>query len=68
MLPKDSSLQEILFVSQYEPLIEHYIRQTEDLWMMRTIRGAESELKFESTPCALKLSDIYTGMEWEITE
>ena len=59
------SLQEILFVSQHEPLIEHYIRQTEDLWLMRTIRGLEAELKFESSPCTLRLADIYSRIEFE---
>ena len=55
-----SSLREILFVSQHEPLIEQYVRQTEDLWMMRTIRGLEAELKFESSPATLRLADIYS--------
>ena len=54
------SLREILFVSQHEPLIEQYVRHTEDLWMMRTIRGLESELKFESYPATLRLADIYS--------
>ena len=59
------SLQEILFVSQHEPLIEHYVRQTEDLWLMRTIRGLEAELKFESSPCTLRLADIYGQTEFD---
>ena len=54
------SLREILFVSQHEPLIEQYVRHTEDLWMMRTIRGLESELKFESSPATLRLAEIYS--------
>ncbi len=59
------SLQEILFVSQQEPLIEHYVRQTEDLWLMQTIRGLAAELKFESSPCTLRLADIYSRIEFE---
>ena len=59
-----ASLREILFVSQYEPLIEHYRRQTEDLWIMSAIQGMEASITLESLPCTLKLSDIYSRITW----
>ncbi|MFN0111438.1 MAG: Uma2 family endonuclease [Blastocatellia bacterium] len=58
------SLTDYILVSQDSPVIEHYRRQPNDEWLLATISGLDAELKIGSIGCALKLSEIYDGVEF----
>ena len=59
------SLTDYILVSQESPVIEHYRRQPNDEWLLATIIGLDAELKIASIGCALKLSEIYDGVEFK---
>lgn len=53
------SLQDYLLVSQGEPRVERYTRQTEGLWLFSETTGMESVLRLDSIGCTLALRDVY---------
>lgn len=58
------SLQEYLLVAQDSAAIEQYVRQADGKWLYAKIIGIESEIALPTLGCALKLADIYTGVEF----
>ncbi len=60
-----ASLMEYVLVSQTEPLMERYMRQTDGSWRLSVHKGMESECEFESIPCRLKLADVYFKVSFE---
>jgi len=53
------SLRECLLISQDQPLIEHFVRQTEDDWLYRKISGTGERIQLPSIECELRVSDVY---------
>jgi len=53
------SLQEYLLVSQDTPLVERYIRQPNDHWLMSEALGLEAVVHMSSIDCDLKLVEAY---------
>lgn len=56
------SLREMLFVSQVEPLIDHWIRQSGDDWLLTTITGLDATIALPSIACELPLQLIYADI------
>lgn len=52
------SLQEYVLVSQKEPLVEHYSRQADGVWLYRAL-GRGERLVLPSVGCALAVDRIY---------
>lgn len=57
------SLREYLLVAQKAPRIEHFVRQTNDLWLFSESVGRETTLHLPTIDCALALADVYADVE-----
>ncbi|MCY2988676.1 MAG: Uma2 family endonuclease [Planctomycetota bacterium] len=53
------SLQEYVLISQDRPLVEHYVRQGRDEWLLTEQSSLEGILVLPSIQCQLPLSEIY---------
>ena len=53
------SLQEYVVVSQYEPRVEKFRRQSAGDWLMTECVGLSATCRFESVDCEIPLSEIY---------
>jgi Uma2 family endonuclease len=53
------SLKEYLLISQDKNIIEHYVRQTRELWNYTATVGLESSLHLPSIECTLRLEAVY---------
>jgi len=53
------SLQEYLLVSQDEVLVEHYVRQSNEMWLYTKAIGLEETILLPSIECEISLRDIY---------
>jgi Uma2 family endonuclease len=64
---KIESLQELLLVSQDQPLVERYAR-TETGWLLTEVAGLDASLNLESVKSTLALSDLYRAVSFEQAE
>lgn len=53
------SIEEYLLVSQDEPRVEQYVKQTDGKWLLTDIRSIEGTVDLISLQCALPLKEIY---------
>ncbi|HKP13437.1 MAG TPA: Uma2 family endonuclease [Blastocatellia bacterium] len=53
------TLTDYLLVSQTQPVIEHFIRQTDGGWISYLYSGLEQKLFIKSINCELSLPDVY---------
>lgn len=53
------SLAEYLLVSHRTWLVDHYVKQSGGVWMLKTVEGKEGALQLMSAKCQLPLSEIY---------
>ncbi len=63
-----ASLQEYILVSQDRPLVEHYVRQGSDQWLLTEQRGLEDTLVLPSIGCQIPLAEIYLKVRFAPTE
>lgn len=59
------TLTDYLLVSQDKPLVEHYMRQPDESWLLREYRGLNRNLIVESVNCNLSLAEIFDRVEFE---
>jgi Uma2 family endonuclease len=66
---KIASLQEMLLVSQHEPVIEHHIRRSENNeWLLKVVSGLDAAIEFPSIACRLAFSQIYADVDFSQAE
>jgi len=53
------SLREYVLISQDRPLVEHYVRQRQDEWLLTEVTSLQNPLVLPSIECRLPLSEIY---------
>jgi Uma2 family endonuclease len=58
------SLTDYVLVSQNRPLVEHYPRQQDESWLLKSYDGLDAVLSLPSVGCELPLAEIYDGVEW----
>jgi len=58
------SLREYLLVSQYKPLIEQFIRQTGEEWLLRAAAGLESKVSLPSVGVTIELAEVYNNIQF----
>jgi Uma2 family endonuclease len=58
------SLQEYVLISQEQPLVEHFIRQPDDTWVLERTKNLDASLDLTSASISLMLSEIYRGVEF----
>lgn len=61
----NETLSDYILVSQDEPLIEHFIRQPNNDWLLKEYQGLETTFRIDSIDCSLTLKDIYDRVEFE---
>jgi Uma2 family endonuclease len=59
------SFQEYVLISQNQPAVQQYIRQTDGGWKYKATIGLNSEVYFESVDATLSLQEIYDLVEFE---
>jgi Uma2 family endonuclease len=58
------SLSDYVLISQHRPLVEHFTRQPDDSWLLKSYEGLDAILPIPSIGCELPLADIYDKVEW----
>ena len=58
------SLQEYVLVAQERPLIERFVRQADDTWVLATFSGLENNFAFATIPVRIAMAEIYSGVEF----
>lgn len=53
------TLTDYILVSQVEPLVEHFTRQTDGSWSYRFYMKPEQSLTIDSIHCTLQLAEVY---------
>jgi Uma2 family endonuclease len=61
------SLQEYTLVSQNEPVIDRFVRQTDGSWSHTYVEGLDREFVFATVPVRIPLADIYARVEFPVT-
>ena len=59
------SFGEYLLISQTQPLVDHYIKQTDNSWKFLTYKGLDANVKLETVSCTLALREIYKQVNFE---
>lgn len=58
------SVQEYVLVAQDRPLVERYVRQADDSWLLTEFSDLTQTFAFGSIPVQVALADIYRGVEF----
>ncbi len=58
------TLSDYILVSQDKPMVEHFIRQTDDSWKIFIYIGLNEILKIDSIECRIKLAEIYDRIKF----
>jgi Uma2 family endonuclease len=53
------TLTDYLLVAQHRPLIDHYHRQEDGTWVLRTLEGLQAHVHLETIGCTVPLADVY---------
>ena len=59
------SLREYVLVSQTEPLVEVYTRQSADTWLFAEFAGLEARARFSGVDCDIPMAEIYFGITFD---
>lgn len=59
-----ATLTDYVMLSQYQPLVEHYTRNSDNQWVLTELRGLSSVLRLPSIGCELPLAVIYERVEF----
>lgn len=62
------SLREYVLISQDRPLVEHYVRQAQDEWLLTEQSSLQDTLLLPSIECRLPLSEIYLKVRFVAEE
>jgi len=61
---KLNSVQEYVLVSQDEPLIERFTRQSDGTWAQTDFVGMDVDMTFATVKASVPLSDVYFEVEF----
>lgn len=59
------SLREYVLVAQDKPVVEQYVRHTNETWTYKATIGRDSSLPLPSIECTLDLSAVYDKVDWK---
>ena len=60
---KIPSVQEVVLIAQDRPLVERYVRQADNGWLLTEIADLTATFEFSSVPVKIAMTDIYRGVE-----
>jgi Uma2 family endonuclease len=58
------SLKDYILIEQDDPVVEHFERKSANSWLVTVIEGLDKEFYIASLDCTLKLSLIYSGVDF----
>lgn len=58
-----SSLQEYVLVSQERKLVERFVRQPDETWLLTTFADPDGEFALATVPVRVPMTDVYRGVE-----
>ncbi|MBI3797413.1 MAG: Uma2 family endonuclease [Deltaproteobacteria bacterium] len=61
---KLDSLQEYVLISQEEPHVEHYVRQSDTQWLLSEASSEQGSIQLPSISCTLALAEVYEKVEF----
>jgi len=56
------SLMEYVLVSQDSPLVERFLRNADNAWLLTEVKGMDGVFEFASVPVRIPLREIYRGV------
>jgi Uma2 family endonuclease len=59
------TLTDYVLIWQDEALVEHYIRQENDDWLLKEYHGLDKSFRIDSINCSLSMAEIYERIEVE---
>jgi Uma2 family endonuclease len=59
-----ASVQEYVLVAQDRPLVERYVRQADDSWVLAAFSDLKQTFAFGTIPVKVALEEIYRGVEF----
>lgn len=59
------SLKEYLLIAQDRPVVEQYLRQADDRWVLATFANRDDVLTLNSLACTLALAEVYAGLAFD---
>jgi Uma2 family endonuclease len=62
------TLTDYLLVSQFEPIVEQYVRTADGRWTYEVFQGVHQTLQIESIACTLRLVDVYDRVTFPVAE
>ncbi|MDB5358074.1 MAG: hypothetical protein JWN24_4527 [Phycisphaerales bacterium] len=62
------SLQEYVLIAQDEPLIERYVRQPDETWVVRIFGDIADTFEFATVAAKIPLSEIYFNVQFDKDE
>lgn len=57
-------LEEYVLISQHEPRVETYFRQSDGTWLFAAAAGVEASAKLRSLRVDLPLAEVFADVEW----
>jgi Uma2 family endonuclease len=58
------SVQEVVLIAQDRPLVERYVRQADNGWLLTELMDMTGTFEFSSVPVKIAMTDIYRGVEF----
>ena len=59
------TFREYLLIAQDQPLIEHYVRQAHNRWLLATFEQLGDVIALDAIGCTLALADVYDGIVFD---
>lgn len=56
------TFQEYLLIDQYQPHVEHYVKQSDNKWLLADYSSLEDHLQLLSVNAEIDLADLYEGI------
>ena len=58
------SLKEYLLIAQDRCHVEHYVRQSDNQWLLSEFKSLQAVIRLPSINCDLSLIEVYANVEW----
>ena len=60
------TFQDYVLVDQYSPQVEHFVKQSENQWLLTMYRGLEDSFTLTSVGLEIALADLYEAIDFDL--
>ena len=60
------TFQEYVLVDQYSPQVEHFVKQSENQWLLTMYEGLEASFRLASVDIEIALADLYEAIDFDL--